>query len=212
MLALTGIAIFRHEVLYCAAAGAIGLGAQFAAARAWRTRSGALAVANLLTFLRLVVVVCLPFLLGLLPSPFFTALVIGLLVIDGIDGRVARARGEASAFGAMFDMETDALTVMVLGILLWTSGSVGAWVLTAGLWRYAYAFAVTLFPALGDCPPSPIYRWIFCVVLTALAGAFLPWTPLARALAALGTALVSFSFAHSIVRSRAFHPTEEDRS
>ena len=38
----------------------------------------------------------------------------GLLILDGVDGRVARARGEVSAFGARFDMETDALLLLCL--------------------------------------------------------------------------------------------------
>jgi phosphatidylglycerophosphate synthase len=202
MLAFVAVAIVRREIVWCTAAGAIALVARVVAARAWRTASGRLAAANLVTLLRLGLVVALPWLLASLPRALFAALVVSLLVLDGVDGKLARASGEVSAFGAELDMETDALTVMVLSLLLW--GDVGPWVLVAGLWRYAYAFATTLWPALGDCPPSPIYRWIFTSLMIAFAGAFLPWPALARALAAIGTALVSFSFLHSLARSRAF--------
>jgi phosphatidylglycerophosphate synthase len=204
MLGFIVVALERREVFWCTAAGAIGLVAQVVAARAWRTERGKVALANLVTLVRLALVVGLPLLLAWLPRGLFVALVVALLVLDGVDGTLARTRGEASAFGAALDMETDALTVMVLVILLWQDGPAGAWVLVAGLWRYAYAAAVAIVPALGDCPPSPIYRWIFTSLMIAFAGAFLPWAPLALAFAAIGTALVSFSFLHSLVRSRAF--------
>jgi phosphatidylglycerophosphate synthase len=206
MLASVVAAVWLREIAWCVAAGVAGLGLQVVAARAWRTESGALALANMLTLLRLGLVASLPLVLALVPRLAFALLVLGLLVLDGVDGRVARARGEASAFGAALDMETDALTVMVLGLLLHRDGAAGAWVLVAGLWRYAYATAVALVPALGDCPPSRLYRWVFCLLMLALAGAFVPWPGPARVFAALGTVLVSLSFLHSIARSRALRP------
>ncbi len=206
MLAAVAVAGLRREAAFCCAAGAIALAARAVAGRAWRSPSGALAVANLLTFARLGLVVVLPWLLAWLPAPAFVALVVSLLVLDGVDGRVARARGESSALGASLDMETDALTVMVLTLLLWTRGTVGPWVLVAGLWRYVLAVATALVPAIGDAPPSRLYRTLFGVLMLALACAFAPWAPLARASAAFGTALVSFSFLHSIARSRVFRP------
>jgi len=211
MLAFVGVAVARGEVLWCVVAGAFALGLRFAAARAWRTEAGGVALANLLTLARLGLVASLPALLSSLARPVFALLIVALLVLDGVDGWVARARHEESPFGALFDMETDALTVMILCLLLFRDGVAGPWVLVAGLWRYAYAAATTLHPALGDCPRSPIYRWLFCVLMVSLAGAFLPSPPLARALAALGTLVVSFSFAHSLVRSRAFAATAAAR-
>ncbi len=204
MLASVALAVWSREVAFCIAAGVVGLGLQVVSARAWRTEGGKLAVANVLTLLRLGLVATLPVLLAWLPRPFFVALVLGILVIDGIDGYVARARGETSAFGAVLDMETDALTVMVLGLLLHHEGAAGAWVLVSGLWRYVFASAVAVVPALGDCPSSPIYRWVFCLLMIALAGAFVPWAAPARIFAAVGTIMVSLSFMHSMVRSRAF--------
>jgi phosphatidylglycerophosphate synthase len=203
MLVFVGVALARGEVVWCVAAGVLALGLRFAAARAWRTASGRLALANLLTLFRLGLVASLPWCAASFARPLFALLVVAMLVLDGVDGLVARTRGEESPFGALFDMETDALTVMVLCLLLHAGGVVGPWVLVAGLLRYAYAVAITLHPALGDCPRSPIYRWIFCVLMVALAGAFLPWPQAARAFAAFGTLSVSLSFTHSLVRSRA---------
>ncbi|MBX3186575.1 MAG: CDP-alcohol phosphatidyltransferase family protein [Labilithrix sp.] len=206
MLAAIAVAIVRREAAWCCVAGAIGLFAQAVEARAWRRAAGGLAFANLLTLARLALVAGLPWHLGWLPRWGFVALVVSLLVLDGVDGRVARARGETSAFGASLDMETDALTVMVLTLLLFTRDAFGPWVLVAGLWRYVFVLAATLAPALGDAPPSRLYRSIFGVVMIALACAFVPWAPVALTAAAFGTTLVSFSFLHSIWRSRALRP------
>ena len=38
----------------------------------------------------------------------------------------------ASAFGARFDMETDALLLLVLAALAWQFDKAGAWVLASG--------------------------------------------------------------------------------
>jgi phosphatidylglycerophosphate synthase len=202
MLALVGVAIARGEPAWCALAGAIGLGLRFVEARGWRSAKGGLSLANLLTLVRLAVVVALPALASSVPRSAVALVVVGLLTLDGIDGCVARSRGEASAFGASFDMETDALGVMILSLVLWREGGVGPWILVAGLWRYVFAFVVGFAPGLGDSPKSPIYRWLFCVLMIGLTGAFLPWPSIARASAALGTGAVSFSFLHALARSR----------
>lgn len=58
------------------------------------------------------------------------ALTIVALVLDGGDGRVARRTGTTSALGARFDMEVDALLVLVLS--LHVARDLGPWVLAIG--------------------------------------------------------------------------------
>jgi len=204
MLASVALAIVEHDVVWCAAGGLVGLGVRLGLARGSWTPSGALGLANQITLGRLAVVAALPWLFEALPWFGFIAVVMALLIVDGVDGWAARSRGEASAFGAMLDMETDALCVMVLGILLWSHRLVGAWVLVAGLWRYAFAFAVALAPSLGDTPRSTFYRIVFVLLMICLAGAFVPWVSFATIAAAIGTTLVTISFIHSLARSSAF--------
>jgi phosphatidylglycerophosphate synthase len=205
MVVAVAVAVVRHQAAWCAAAGALALGTRFAHARGWRTSAGRVAVANLVTTSRLGIVVALPRFASMMSRVSLALLVVALLVVDGLDGYLARSRGEASAFGAAYDMETDALSVMVLALLLREEGIAGSWVLAAGLWRFVYAIGVAVWPALGDSPPSPIYRWIFTALMVSLAIAFLPLGPVAWAAAALGTILVSFSFLHAIVHSRALN-------
>lgn len=75
-----------------------------------------------------------------------TALVAAL---DGLDGWLARRTGMASAFGARFDMETDAVFILVLSILVWQQEKAGGWVLLCGLMRYGFVAAGWLQPWLA---------------------------------------------------------------
>jgi phosphatidylglycerophosphate synthase len=80
-----------------------------------------------------------------------------MAVLDGVDGWLARRTRMASKFGARFDMETDALLIMVLSILVWRLGKAGAWVLLGGLLRYAFVSAGWLLPWMAR-PLSPTTR------------------------------------------------------
>jgi phosphatidylglycerophosphate synthase len=204
MLACVALALAQHDVAWCAAGGLVGICVRLAAARGSWTPSGALGLANQITLFRLAVVAGMPWLFAALPRFGFVALVMALLVLDGVDGWAARSRGEASAFGAALDMETDALTIMVLVLLLFGHRVVGAWVLVAGLWRYVFVLAVALVPSLGDAPRSNFYRIVFVVLMICFAGAFVPWASFASVAAAVGTTLASISFIHSLARSSAF--------
>lgn len=88
-------------------------------------------MANLITLVRLVLLFVLvamtyraPPEWQLLDAPLLL-LVIGL---DGIDGWVARRRGETSAFGAIFDIAADRTVEYVLWIVLADLGFVPIWV------------------------------------------------------------------------------------
>jgi len=77
------------------------------------------------------------------------------MVLDGVDGRIARRTGSQSAFGARFDMELDAALIMALCVLVWRSGKVDAWILLIGLMRYAFVAAGWVWPALtAELPPQ----------------------------------------------------------
>ena len=83
------------------------------------------------------------------------ALAASVAVLDGVDGWLARRTRMASAFGARFDMETDAALILVLAVLAWQFGRAGAWVLACGLLRYAFVGAGVLWPWLrSPCRPA----------------------------------------------------------
>ena len=120
------------------------------------------------------------------------------LASDGVDGWLARRRGLASDFGARFDMETDALLVVALALLVFAAGQAGAFVLLSGLLRYLFAAAGALVPALRAPLPPSRRRKIVCVAQTALLiVALVPWiaAPAGAMLCAVGLALLLSSFA-----------------
>jgi phosphatidylglycerophosphate synthase len=124
--------------------------------------------ANAVTLARGVLTLDLLALLGSPPSAVLdwsiVALALLALVLDGVDGRVARRRGETSAFGARFDMETDALLILVLAALAWSQGKAGAWILLAGALRYAFVAASLVLPWLAAPLPESRRRQTVCVV------------------------------------------------
>jgi phosphatidylglycerophosphate synthase len=124
--------------------------------------------ANAVTLARGVLALDLLALLGSPPSTVLAwsivALAIVALVLDGVDGRVARRRGETSAFGARFDMETDALLILVLAALAWGQGKAGAWILLAGALRYLFVAASLVAPWLAAPLPPSRRRQTVCVV------------------------------------------------
>ena len=69
-----------------------------------------------------------------------------IAILDGVDGWLARRTGLVSAFGARFDMEVDALLILVLSILVWRHDKAGGWVLACGLMRYAFVATGRVLP------------------------------------------------------------------
>lgn len=118
----------------------------------WRQRGFGLA--NLVTLGRVVgtcwvIGLTLQALLGWLSETGLTVMIIigsCCLVLDGVDGTVARARGEASPFGARFDVETDAVLLLALSVTVPMLGFAGWWVVAIGLMRYAYVTAAVIGP------------------------------------------------------------------
>jgi phosphatidylglycerophosphate synthase len=98
------------------------------------------------------------------------------LVLDGVDGWLARRTGTASAFGARFDMEVDAFLILVLSG--YAARPIGWWVLLIGVARYLFVAAGSVLPWLrGSVPPRAwckVVAVIQGVVLTVAAADVLP--------------------------------------
>ncbi len=96
--------------------------------------------------------------------PVMTGLAIVALILDAVDGRVARRTGTANAVGARFDMEVDAFAILVLAV--YDVRLVGGWVLLIGAARYLFGGAGWLWPWLRE--PAPARYW--CKVVAAIQG------------------------------------------
>ena len=120
------------------------------------------------------------------------------VALDGVDGWLARRGRTASPFGARFDMETDALLILVLAATAWKSGQAGAWVLLSGLLRYLFVAAGWLLPWLRAPLPANRRRQAVCVVqMVALVSVLAPVVtpPVSDGVAAAALAGLAASFA-----------------
>jgi phosphatidylglycerophosphate synthase len=166
-----------------------------------RRLPGRFGAANSVTLVRAALAVLLVALLGAAPAPALGWVLVALgtvgVALDGVDGALARGRNEASEFGARFDMETDALLILVLAALVWQHGKAGMWVLAAGLLRYVFVAASRALPWLGAALPPSRRRQAVCVVqIVSLLGALAPVVapPWSAALALAGLAALVWSF------------------
>ncbi len=124
------------------------------------------------------------------------------LMLDGLDGPLARARNLQSAFGARFDMEVDALLILLLALLAWLQAKAGAWVLLIGAARYAFVVAGWLWPALTRPLPPSFRRKAVCVVqgvslATLMAPVIVP--PASSVIAGAALVLIFYSFAVDVI-------------
>ncbi|POX61407.1 hypothetical protein C3492_21145 [Streptomyces sp. Ru62] len=129
------------------------------------------------------------------PVTLLVALTAVALLLDGVDGKVARRTGTSSALGARFDMEVDAFLILVLSV--YVSAQLGPWVLLIGGMRYAFVAAARLAPWLtAPLPPSFARKTVAAIqgVCLLVAGAELLPAPanLAVVLLALGSLVWSF--------------------
>jgi phosphatidylglycerophosphate synthase len=130
-------------------------------------------------------------------------LALAAAALDGVDGWVARRTRTASAFGARFDMETDALLIMVLSLLVWRYDKAGSWVVASGLLRYGFVAAGAFRPWLRQPLEPSRRRQTMCVVqIVALIFVLLPAVtrPLSTLVAAASLAALCWSFFVDILR------------
>ncbi|HSK60626.1 MAG TPA: CDP-alcohol phosphatidyltransferase family protein, partial [Actinomycetospora sp.] len=124
------------------------------------------------------------------------------LALDGVDGAVARRRNVASTFGARFDMELDAVLVLVLSVHV--AGLLGSrWVLLVGLARYLFVAAGAVLPWLrGELVPlfsGKVVAAVQGVVLVVVSAQLLPGV-VARVLVAAALVALAWSFGRDVVR------------
>jgi phosphatidylglycerophosphate synthase len=171
------------------------------------TRSGAAALgaANRVTLTRAVLIGGVAALVadGLV-RPASVAPLVGLavvaLVLDAVDGWVARRTGTVSALGARFDMEVDAFLILVLSV--YVGLSVGPWVLAMGAARYLAWAAGSLVPWMRVSVPPRYWRKpvaaIQGIVLTTAVAHLLP-APAMNAAIAVAIVLLAESFGRDVV-------------
>jgi phosphatidylglycerophosphate synthase len=133
------------------------------------------------------------------------------LLLDAVDGQVARRTGTATDAGALLDMQLDAGLLGVLSLAVATA--LGWWVVLIGAMRYLYVVASWLRPPLATPLPRSRFRVVVAGIQGGvLAGALAPFVPADVATAAVAVALgllvVSFgSHLRAAQRTAAGAPT-----
>jgi phosphatidylglycerophosphate synthase len=126
-----------------------------------------------------------------------------MTVLDGVDGWLARRSRLTSAFGARFDMETDAALVMAMSVLIWQYGKAGIWALLGGLLRYLFVLAGWWLPWMTrPLTPTRRARIITVAHFVGLSVALAPFVSARLSQIVLGstTAALVWSFSVDVRR------------
>ena len=130
----------------------------------------------------------------------FVVLAAVALILDTVDGRVARRTGTSSELGARFDIEADAFLVLVLSVFV--AATLGHWVLAIGCMRYLFVAAAWVAPWLrAPLFPSLARKYVGVlqgIALLVVSAGVLP-RGAAFALVALALVLLVWSFGRDTV-------------
>ena len=97
-----------------------------------------------------------------IPVAVIVTLAAVALVLDAVDGWVARRTGEVTELGARFDGEVDAFLILALSV--YVAPKCGWWVLAIGAARYLFLAGEWLLPWMRA--PLPPRRWRRLVAAT----------------------------------------------
>lgn len=126
---------------------------------------------------------------------FYGAIATTALILDGVDGAIARATNSQTPFGARFDMELDAALLLGLCVVILALEKAGSWVLALGAMRYVFLMAGSWWRWLSHPLPESFRRKTICVwQLVTLMVAILPPVSQTFASITLTTALLLLSW------------------
>lgn len=168
--------------------------------RAQWTPEGPFGIANAITAARLCLLAAFP-----IAVEWGAEAVIGLsllfLLADLLDGRMARRRGQTSAFGVFFDKEVDALFLLVLCFAAVIQGRLPLWILGVGLLRYGFVVVLFLLnPPEKTEQRSTLARYIYGGMVAALLLSFLLYPALYRPVVGVAAGALVVSFGRSLWR------------
>jgi phosphatidylglycerophosphate synthase len=122
------------------------------------------------------------------------------LVLDAVDGQVARRTGTATPLGGRLDGEVDAFLILLLSITV--SRDYGWWVLAIGAARYALLLAGWLIPWLAAPLPPRYWRKVVAAVqgiVLTVAASGLPGRLAGMIAVAAALALLAESFGRDVI-------------
>ncbi|MEM9325027.1 MAG: CDP-alcohol phosphatidyltransferase family protein [Bacteroidota bacterium] len=165
--------------------------------------------ANWVTLIRLLLVLTLLLLYNFLSDMQLFWGFLASILLDGVDGYVARRWHQESEFGAAFDMETDALLVLGLSWLHVEQEMAGQWLLLPGSMRYIYELLFQWLPQdPGSFPPKVVRATIAVIFFFALITPFVLPDRIAYQILNVAGTLIMLSFLSAIISRllRLFNP------
>lgn len=183
---VTGVASYVLQTSWpLALVGTVSLLTFFFTARTKQRHLGGIGYANAITLVRALLLFGVAVFFN---SAWGFALV---LLLDGVDGFIARRFDESSEFGAQFDMETDALFVALLSLAL---APEAPWILVAGALRPVFVIARKFFVEVPTERRVPFARYAFGIAAWSMVAAMAIRGPLLIPLTALSTLVLLVSF------------------
>lgn len=159
------------------------------------TPCGGFGPANTVTLLRLMGILALGLLANHIPDPIIGVTALTILLLDGLDGWLAKRLGQTSLFGEYFDKESDALFILILCLTAILKENVGHWILVVGSLRYGFVLVRHfLRPTFVRERKSVVARWIAGWVMFTLIFSFSPWPVLYQPVLISAAVLVTISF------------------
>lgn len=200
LLAAGPAALWMGAIVPLLVVGIGMLGVLVVAGRAEWTPEGGFGTANTITAIRIVLLALLPAAAGT-STVHLIGLSVLILVLDGLDGWLARRYTLSSEFGSFFDKETDALFLLLLCGLAAFRGPLSRWILGAGLLRYGFVVTVFLLPSRETSESRSSWaRYVYLFMIAALLASFLPYSAVYRPLVAAASMVLVASFGHSLWR------------
>ena len=162
-----------------------------------------LGLGNLTTLFRMSMVAALLAPLAGVAMPWAVVVLATIaLVLDGVDGALARRANLVSSFGGRLDMEVDSILALILTLNVWAAGITGPWIILLGLPRYLFIVAAKIMPWLDKPLPPSLSRRVICVVQVAsIIGLYAPILPgvLVIPVALIVAGLLIWSFGRDII-------------
>lgn len=147
---------------------------------------------NTITLIRLLLLFAVPFI-----ENSFSLGILCLMVVflDGLDGFAARKLNQATKFGAVLDMETDAFFCLLFSLTIAFHDPNLYWIILGGFLRYLYKIITTLISKNGYTESKKNYaRYIAgCYFLSFILFFFTP-DNIGTYCVTIGTLMVVLSF------------------
>lgn len=148
---------------------------------------------NVVTLFRLMLLFTAPFIM----NDRFNIAVLGtaFVMLDGLDGFLARRLDQITHFGGMLDMEADAFFCLMFSLLIGLEHPEMRWVLVAGGMRYFYKIITTVWDRKVFAEEKQKYARFFagCYFVSLVLFFYVDFS-FGKYIAAIGNGFVLFSF------------------